>query len=132
MNSFVPRSTNFVPRSTRYDLELPIRFFSTEGFVTGHLLNISESGLLVKFDKPVEVWTVGEISAYVTDVGDGYIHINAWVSRIDNCEAALTFTESAGDYPSIRYLVALAIVRSPLLLSVECNRSENVLVPSLR
>jgi PilZ domain len=124
---------SFVPRSTRYDLELPIRFFSTEGFVTGHLLNVSESGLLVKFDKSVEVWTVGEVSAYVTDVGDGYININARVSRIDNNrEAALTFTESANDYPSIRYLVALAIVRSPLLLSGEFNRAENVLVPSPR
>ena len=124
----------FVPRSTRYDLELPIRFFSMEGFVTGHLLNVSESGLLAKFDSPVEVWTVGEVSAYVTDVGDGYISINARVSRIENREVALTFTDSVNDHPSIRYLVALAIVRSPLLLphGVGCNRAENVLVPSLR
>jgi hypothetical protein len=123
---------SFVPRSTRYNLELPIRFFSTEGFLTGHLLNVSESGLLAKFDKPVDVWTVGEVSAYVTDVGDGYININARVSRIDHSEVALTFTESANDYPSIRYLVALAIVRSPLLLGVEANRAEIVLAPSPR
>jgi PilZ domain len=75
-------------RSFRSDLGLPVRFFSAEGLITGHSVNISASGMLARFDKPVAIWMVGELNIHLDE---GYINLRARVARIAGREAGLAF-----------------------------------------
>jgi hypothetical protein len=81
---------HYQPRILRAELNLPIRFFSTDGLITGHCLNISASGMLVLFDRPVAVWMVGELSVLVEE-GSNNITIEARVARVDGRQAGLSF-----------------------------------------
>ena len=93
-------------RSARWDLNLPIRLFSTEGMVGGHCINVSESGLLGTFDRPVTVWVTGELTAFV---GDRSISIRVRVVRLDGRDVALTFHPTGDeDRLAIRRLLQFA------------------------
>jgi hypothetical protein len=56
--------------------------------ISGHCLNISESGMRAEFDKPVVAWMVGELSVLLEE---GYISIGVRVARVDGHEAGLSF-----------------------------------------
>jgi hypothetical protein len=78
----------YQPRPFRSDLELPIRFFSTDGLASGHCLNISASGMLAKFDKPVAIWLAGELTILLEEQS---INIGVRVARVNGRKAGLSF-----------------------------------------
>lgn len=78
----------FVSRSPRFGLNLPIRLFSQDGLTIGRCVDVSESGLLGDFDRPLNIWTTGEVTAFV---GDESVSIKARVARVDGNQAGLSF-----------------------------------------
>ena len=76
------------PRPFRFDVGIPIRFFSEDGLISGHCLNISASGILAEFDKPLANWMVGELTVVLDE---GHINIGVRVARVDGREAGLAF-----------------------------------------
>jgi len=96
----------FPPRALRYDADFPIRFFSGYGPLSGRCVNISASGMLAEFDRPVDIWTTGELTILLDD---GYIHIGARVARVDGRKAGLAFhIEGDADGVAIERLLAFA------------------------
>jgi hypothetical protein len=97
---------NHQARAPRFDLDLPIRFFSTDGMIVGRCVNISESGIRGTFDSPVDVWLEGDLSFQV----DGqYLGIRARVVRADGRDAGLWFRiNSETDKSIIAKLLAMA------------------------
>ncbi len=75
-------------RAPRFCLELPVRFFSSEGVFVGDCINVSESGVLVAFDQPIDVWLEGQLTATLPD---GNISLKARVARVDGRNAGLSF-----------------------------------------
>lgn len=96
----------FLPRLSRHEVELPIRFLSADGLATGLLLNVSESGFLADFNTHLGVRTAGELTA---TVGEGRINIKARVSRTRGNKAGLAFLDNLNDCVAIRRLVDFAI-----------------------
>lgn len=78
----------FVSRSPRFGLNLPIRLFSQDGLAIGRCVDVSESGLLGDFDRPLNIWITGEVTAFV---GDESVSIKARVARVDGHQAGLSF-----------------------------------------
>jgi hypothetical protein len=79
---------NHQPRAPRFDLNLPVRFFSTDGLATGHCVNVSATGMLVAFDRPVDFWLEGELDFFIED---RHFSIKARVVRTDIRDAGLLF-----------------------------------------
>src|ERR1700678_1499816 len=100
-----------MPRSLRTDLNLPIRFFSEEGLITGQCLNVSESGLFAQFDRRVTVWMSGELT---TSIGERHLNIKVRVARVMNGrEAGLSFLiEGEDDRSTVRHLMDFAAENS--------------------
>lgn len=97
----------FVSRSSRFGLDLPIRFFSQDGLAIGRCVDVSESGMLGDFDRPLDVWTTGEVTA---SVGDESVSIKARVARVDGHQAGLSFqSENAADHLAIQRLIQFAL-----------------------
>lgn len=100
-----------MPRSLRTDLNLPIRFFSEDGLITGQCLNVSESGLFAQFDRRVTVWMSGELT---TSIGERHLNIKVRVARVMNGrEAGLTFLiDGEDDRLTVRSLLDFAAKNS--------------------
>lgn len=97
----------FVSRSPRYGLDLPIRFFSQDGLAIGACVDVSESGLLGNFDRPLDIWTTGEVTA---SVGDESVSIKARVARVDGNQAGLSFqSENAAGRLAVLRLIQFAL-----------------------
>jgi hypothetical protein len=79
---------NYQPRAPRFDLHLPIRFFSTDGLATGHCVNVSETGMRVTFERPIDFWLEGELDFRIED---RQFNIKARVVRADVRDAGLLF-----------------------------------------
>jgi hypothetical protein len=79
---------NFQPRAPRFDLHLPIRFFSTDGLATGDCVNVSETGMRVTFERPIDFWLEGELDFRIEDQ---QFNIKARVVRADVRDAGLLF-----------------------------------------
>jgi hypothetical protein len=77
---------NHQPRAPRFDLNMPVRFFSTDGLATGHCVNVSATGMLVAFDGPVDFWLEGELDFFIED---RHFSIKARVVRTDIRDAGL-------------------------------------------
>lgn len=100
--------TQIQNRPLRSELDLPVRFFSPDGLVTGHSLNVSASGMLVLFDKPVAIWMVGELTIRLEELS---INIGVRVARVQGREAGLSFyIDCENDRLSIGRLIHFAAV----------------------
>jgi PilZ domain len=98
---------SFVSRSPRFGLDLPIRFFSSDGLAIGRCVDVSESGLLGDFDQPLNIWTTGEVTA---SVGEESVSIRARVARVDGNQAGLSFqVDSAADRLAVLRLIQFAL-----------------------
>ena len=75
-------------RAPRLDLSFPLVFTSAEGVFAGHCLNLSDSGLLATFDRPVELWTQGSLLLHF---GDDEVRLQARIARTHENEAGLAF-----------------------------------------
>ena len=106
-DSELDQVNTFVSRSPRFGLDLPIRFFSQDGLATGRCVDVSESGLLGAFDRPLGVWTSGELTA---SLGDESVSVKARVARVDGRNAGLSFqTENENDRLAILKLIDFAL-----------------------
>jgi hypothetical protein len=93
------QSMGLIARAARHSINLPVVFTSTEGRVCGRSLDISESGILATFDRPLDVWLTGQLSLLVPDQP---IRLETRVVRIDHLTAAMSFRN-----PSARNLFLL-------------------------
>ena len=97
---------NYQNRAPRLDLNLPLRFFSSDGMMAGHCVNVSESGMLAIFDRPVEMWLEGDLSFFIEGL---QFSIKARVARVNEGDTGLRFRiDSDADKLTIQKLVALA------------------------
>jgi hypothetical protein len=96
----------FIERAERFDLNLPVRFYSSDGLEHGHCINVSETGMLIAFNAVVDVWLVGKLWLDL----NGKQHIlKAKTARVMGKEAGVAFlVESAADLDVIKQLVAYA------------------------
>jgi PilZ domain-containing protein len=96
----------FAPRAPRFDLRTPVVLHLPEGIVKGYSVNVSESGMLAKFDRPVDIWAEGRLSA---DVGEWNLSINFRVARIEGRDTGLCFhIANEGDRKTIQKLIEYA------------------------
>jgi hypothetical protein len=75
-------------RPERSDLRVPLTFKVNDVRVSGHSVNVSSSGILVRLDEPVELWIGGENSL---EVGEWMIEIQARVARMQGRDVGLAF-----------------------------------------
>jgi hypothetical protein len=75
-------------RASRYDLRIPLEFIGDGCIVRGNCVNISESGLVALFERPLDLWTTGEIRLHA---GRHSCKISARVARVQDREAGLAF-----------------------------------------
>jgi hypothetical protein len=101
-----PIENRFIDRSQRFDLHLALRFFPNAGMVNGHCANVSESGMMAIFEKPVDLWLKGDLSIVV----DGrFVSIKAMVARVKGREAGMAFLiESEEQKSAVQLLVSYA------------------------
>ena len=103
----VGQVNTFVSRSPRFGLDLPIRFFSEDGLEIGRCVDVSESGLLGFFERPLSVWTSGELTA---SLGDDSVSVKARVARVEGRQAGLSFqSENENDRLAILKLIDFAL-----------------------
>ncbi|ADW69914.1 PilZ domain-containing protein [Granulicella tundricola] len=94
------------PRPARFDLNLALTFAGDEGVLEGHCVNVSASGMLAAFARPVELFTNGELSLLV---GEFYVNVKARVARTQGFDAGLAFIiETENDRHAVRLLVEFA------------------------
>jgi hypothetical protein len=90
-----PNPPGFIDRAPRLPLKTAVVFDCAEGKVKGRTVNISESGMLAVFDRPLDIWLPGRIMGVV---GGWYVDVRVRVVRVDGRTAALAFeglTESS-------------------------------------
>jgi hypothetical protein len=91
------------PRATRFKLDSPVSFSGDEGTYDGHCINVSESGLLARFNKLPEVWTNGKLTL---EAGEHYLTIPARVARHQGQEVGFAFAlDSENDRDAVAILI---------------------------
>ena len=94
-------------RAPRYALKVPVRFSSADGLAIGETVDISASGMLVMFERPVDVWLVGELHTYV------HAHplmLIVRVIRTDGRRTAVTFrVRTDADLQAVSELMTVAV-----------------------
>ena len=99
-------------RARRLDLSFPLRFEGDCADASGHCMNVSESGLLARFDRPMEVWDVGELSLHF---GEKVLLVRAKVARVNENEAGLAFLlRGEADRLAVEEMVAFATAKTQL------------------
>ena len=91
------------PRGTRFQLEAPICFAEAELRLDGQCINVSDSGLLAKFDKAPELWAEGQLTL---EAGEHYLTLHARVARLQGNDAGFAFSvETENDRATIEILL---------------------------
>lgn len=102
----------YQPRAERLNLSFPLTFRSDDDTVPGSCLNISSSGLLGQFVRPLDLWVMGQVSL---QTGRGNLSLKARVARVIEREAALAFVLSTeAERQSVRDLVNFAATNTHL------------------
>lgn len=78
----------FTVRAPRFNIKTPVVFHHAEGKVTGHSVDMSESGMLGSFDQRLNAWLTGRLTA---TVGEWHIDIGVRVIRVQEHMAAFAF-----------------------------------------
>ena len=79
----------FQDRAPRLNLSFPLQFRMGGSVISGHCLNLSESGLLGLFSEPLDLWTDGEV---LLTYGGSTCQVRARVARSLESEAGLSFS----------------------------------------
>lgn len=104
--------TVFQPRAERLNLSFPVTFSSDDDTVTGSCLNLSLSGILGRFVRPLDLWVTGRISLRT---GKGSVTLPARVARVMEREAGLAFILSTeAERQTVRDLVSFATTNTQL------------------
>jgi hypothetical protein len=103
--------TDVINRPARTSLAVSVLFTADGVQVEGQSVNVSESGLLVNFTQPLDVWTSGELSLVV---GEYVLSIHARVARVHDRSAGLSFlVDTDNDRLTIRIMVDYAAATPP-------------------
>ena len=87
-SSSIPVQSSHINRSARYDLELPLTLLMEDEELSGHTCNVSETGMLARFARPLDIWTEGTLSLLA---GEHYLTLKARVVRTQDREAGFLF-----------------------------------------
>ncbi len=98
----------FKPRPSRFDLNVPLSFLTEGEVLNGHCVNVSQSGMLVLFDAPIDLFTEGTLSL----TADEYIlSIRARVARTQGNDAGMAFfLTTENDHRTVAILLEFATV----------------------
>jgi hypothetical protein len=94
-----------VSRAARFNFAAPIVLQMSGRTIRGQCVNISESGMLARLDRPLEIWSEPTLS----QVGEWYVNMDVRVARIEGRDTGLAFhisTES--ERTAIRKLIEVA------------------------
>ncbi len=95
--------TSYQPRSTRFQLEVPVSFAVDDQKYLGQCINVSETGLLARFKDLPELWTDGRL---FLESGEHYLSINARVARIQGNDVGFAFAIlGSNDQETIKVLI---------------------------
>ena len=96
-------------RAERFEVSLPVRFLADDRILAGLSVNVSETGMLARFDRPAEVWAEGLLS---TMVEGNFIGLEARVARAQGTDAGLTFhLRDEKDRQAVRMLLDYAMAQ---------------------
>ncbi len=96
----------YLPRAERLDLSFPVEFRGDEGKIKGNCLNVSDTGMLAHFRRPLELWTEGDLWA---DAGVQQLLLRVRVVRCVGQEMGLAFRfRSDGERKLVQDVVAFA------------------------
>lgn len=96
----------YKPRPGRFGLAVPLSFVADNVKQQGCCINVSESGLLATFARPIDIWTEGEISLLI---GGYYVDIGARVARTQLPEIGFAFLiHTENDRLAIRIMLDFA------------------------
>ena len=99
-------TSSFSPRAPRFELKVPVVLYLRDHMASGQSVNVSESGMLVRFDRTLEIWLKGHLCAVA---GEWHLSINVHIIRVDGQLTALAYEiGSEGDRATIRKLIELA------------------------
>ncbi|MES2392110.1 MAG: PilZ domain-containing protein [Acidobacteriota bacterium] len=105
-----PASRILIPRAARIPLTIPVVFACAEGRVKGRSIDISESGILATFERPLDIWITGHLSILVPEHP---IFLDARIARVESHTAAMSFrTMTARDSFIIHSLINKAARQS--------------------
>ena len=94
-------------RAPRYALKVPVRFRSMDGLVLGETVDIRASGMLVRFDREVDVWLAGELS---TSVHAHPLNLRVRAIRSDGKMTGVAFQiRTDADREALKELMAVAV-----------------------
>lgn len=79
---------SYAERADRLDLSFPVEFREEDGRTRGSCLNISASGLLARFQRPLELWTSGDLWC---DTGATILELRVRIVRANDREIGMTF-----------------------------------------
>ncbi len=93
----------FIDRADRVPVRIPVFFRSAESNVPGHSINLSKSGILASFARPLDIWITGQLSILIPGHS---IYVETRVARVEGCTAAMSFRNmSARDLQIIETFV---------------------------
>jgi hypothetical protein len=108
-------------RAPRYAFTMRVRFRSPDGLMLGETVDMSASGMLVRFDHPVEVWLAGELSTFVL----ANLTVRVKVMRSDDRVAGLAFLiRSDADRAAVKELMAVAMAQGEMVAPMPCGCNE--------
>jgi hypothetical protein len=97
---------DFIPRATRYGLNVPVMLYLPDDIASGRTINISETGILATFDRSLDPWATGRLCA---EVRRSYLSIEVRVVRVEGRQTGMTFhIVTEGDHAAIRELIEFA------------------------
>jgi hypothetical protein len=99
-------ANSFNPRALRFELKVPVVLYLRDHMASGQSINVSESGMLARFDRALEIWLKGHLCVVA---GEWHLSIDVHIARVDGWVTALTFEiKGEGDRATIRKLIELA------------------------
>ncbi len=94
----------FTSRAAREQCQVPISFHADGKTVAGHSVDLSQSGMLARFEEPLEAWITGNL---IIRFNEDLFVVRARVARVDGSQAGLAFRpETQEEHEAVRMLIA--------------------------
>lgn len=107
-------TNSFISRAPRFALKVPVVLYLRDHMASGQSINVSESGMLARFDRTLDIWLKGHLCAVA---GEWHLSIDVHIARVDGRVTALAFEiKGEGDRTTIQKLIELAEHEHPAAL----------------